>query len=367
MVHRQNTVVADRLAILANLCNYRIRLDSHALDRLGYEFSICAITMAVLNGDLSLMANARLRGQKAPGQTMPLSFDIDSNSEKREMGFSWMTPSSCSIDDLITRDKREFLLNRVPDPILEQRGLRVKGTLWRVDALELSELQQTVLGLCSQHELALALDINGVTDPSAAESTRVRILLQMLCHLHDKGFTALSERIWQTTRETPSARALKADIAVSTYMNAKLEDVVDLESATVTWPSPIKPSRPMYAKPPSNPFAMGNFNEFIHYLLASVIRHGILLAGRLQTSERQPCAYAAFFEDAEAGQEYFAPTTNYGVSSPLSRSRYYTWYPIAWRVARATADAHSSTYRCHSLVRGNWFAYDEDVTAVHLV
>ncbi|KAK5315908.1 hypothetical protein LTR70_006550 [Exophiala xenobiotica] len=51
---RMNGRVADRLAILGNLCNYPLRLDTNMVENLGYGFSICAFALSVCNGDLSL-------------------------------------------------------------------------------------------------------------------------------------------------------------------------------------------------------------------------------------------------------------------------------------------------------------------------
>jgi len=55
---KQNFEVADRLAIVANLCGYEVRLDAQKLKRLGFDLGACILCLAVLNGDFSL---ARLR------------------------------------------------------------------------------------------------------------------------------------------------------------------------------------------------------------------------------------------------------------------------------------------------------------------
>ncbi|KAF3927935.1 hypothetical protein ABW20_dc0107924 [Dactylellina cionopaga] len=50
-----NSRVADRLAILANLCDYQIRLDTTVLTSLGYGFATCFLALSLLNGDISLL------------------------------------------------------------------------------------------------------------------------------------------------------------------------------------------------------------------------------------------------------------------------------------------------------------------------
>ena len=52
---RDNSVVAGRLAIIANLCGYELRFDSLALQRLQRSLALCVLALSVMNGDLSLL------------------------------------------------------------------------------------------------------------------------------------------------------------------------------------------------------------------------------------------------------------------------------------------------------------------------
>ena len=52
---RLNYRPADRLAILANLCGYEIRLNTVNLETRFQSLSICLLTLAIVNGDLSLL------------------------------------------------------------------------------------------------------------------------------------------------------------------------------------------------------------------------------------------------------------------------------------------------------------------------
>jgi hypothetical protein len=52
---RQTSVVSDRIAILGNLCNDKIRLDTAKIYTDEFSFSVCALTVAILNGDMSLL------------------------------------------------------------------------------------------------------------------------------------------------------------------------------------------------------------------------------------------------------------------------------------------------------------------------
>lgn len=52
---RYNERPADRLAILANICDYSTRLDTIEIERRFSSLSTCVFTLALINGDLSLL------------------------------------------------------------------------------------------------------------------------------------------------------------------------------------------------------------------------------------------------------------------------------------------------------------------------
>ena len=54
--HRDNDRVADRLAILANLCDYSLRLNTWELERSQSRLSVCVLAMTIANGDFSLLS-----------------------------------------------------------------------------------------------------------------------------------------------------------------------------------------------------------------------------------------------------------------------------------------------------------------------
>ena len=53
MQSRDNAVVNDRLVIAANLCGYSRCLNTSSLRSLGYSYSICALSLALLNGTIA--------------------------------------------------------------------------------------------------------------------------------------------------------------------------------------------------------------------------------------------------------------------------------------------------------------------------
>lgn len=57
--NRFNSHFPDRLAILANLCDYEYRIKTEVLELPNSSFSICSLTLAILNGDMSLLGGYR--------------------------------------------------------------------------------------------------------------------------------------------------------------------------------------------------------------------------------------------------------------------------------------------------------------------
>ena len=53
--YRDNDRVADRLAILANLCDYSLRLNTWELEESQSRLSVCVLALSIANGDFSLL------------------------------------------------------------------------------------------------------------------------------------------------------------------------------------------------------------------------------------------------------------------------------------------------------------------------
>ena len=54
--HRENDRVVDKLAMLANICDYSLRLNTVELDKSQNVLSVCILALAIANGDLSLLS-----------------------------------------------------------------------------------------------------------------------------------------------------------------------------------------------------------------------------------------------------------------------------------------------------------------------
>lgn len=361
---RCNTITSDRLAILANLCQYNIRLNDRELDQLGYGFSICAITLAVLNGDFSLMAGVATYYAGLTGKVTMLLSDGEESAKRDRAGFSWNIPSELSIDHVLFWDKREDSFRHMYEPELCDKGLVVTGSLWIVDkVLDLSQLRESFLQRENQRNIAWFLEDGTLGQRAPSEDARARLMLSFLCRLHRTGHVSLMKRIWQELRLNSSRRD---NPEIERWSNADFEDIVDVSSETVKWHSPLPKIHSWASRMPTDPFIKLR-GRFVHYLLSSILLHARLPIGRLHQSEPTSTHYDAIFDNASNGDMYLAPVTNMGLSSP-SRDR--GWYPVAWRVVRDTDDVpHDEgipSFKCHGLVGGHWTAQADDLTAVRL-
>lgn len=70
---RLNFRPADRLAILANICDYEVRLSTVDLETRFQSLSTCLFTLAIMNGDLSLLNPDAYQALDVQGTYIPLS------------------------------------------------------------------------------------------------------------------------------------------------------------------------------------------------------------------------------------------------------------------------------------------------------
>lgn len=364
MTRRCNSITSDRLAIFANLCEYDVRLDNRMLDELGYGFSICAIVLAILNGDFTLMAGIATYNAGLAGKVTMLLSDNGEPADPGSGGFSWNIPARLSVEQVLYWDKRQDSLRHMFEPSLDDKGLVVHGCLWYIDkVVDFSQIRDSFLQQEGRPNITSLLEDGPLGGRAPFEEARARLLLSLLCHLHKDGYRSLAQRIWQELRLKSSSTGSPETEA---WKNAEFEEIVDVESATVKWHSPVPVFSHRSDRTPIDPFRFLS-NRFVHYLLSSILVCGQLPVGRLHRSESESSLYDAVFENASLDDIYFTPATNMGFSSP-SRDR--SWYPVSWRVTRdknTALDTDMPTFQCHGLVCGHWTAQADDVMAVRLI
>ena len=142
LTKRFNSVVADRLAIISNLCNFEVRLNGSMLQELGFNLSACIFCLALLNGDTTLarpMDGLRYE-YHGLGDLDELTLGIDHGPDPAQRRvdlqvgpelFSWAPWLVESLEDLRYRpERRKKVLYRFSF-IGPAAILHIDGWLWK--------------------------------------------------------------------------------------------------------------------------------------------------------------------------------------------------------------------------------------------
>ena len=124
----------------------KLGLKSDVLDDMLFSFSTCVHTLAILNGDTSLLgrySDPYQRSYLSRDGRNPVGFQSDLTDSAMGFGFSWGSPPWSSLRNIEYFDQHDEPLKLTP-AILTSKGLRVKGVLWSMkSSIDLSELQST--------------------------------------------------------------------------------------------------------------------------------------------------------------------------------------------------------------------------------
>lgn len=131
---RKNSQTEDRLAILANICNFRLRLNTHSLiegekkSGIQRSFSICYHILALLNGDISLLVGSKLSEERTlKALPRPMTAKTDNNTP------SWMPDGQVQLQGLPFVEEYHDAVFRLKDPVICSAGLGLLGHLWRIE------------------------------------------------------------------------------------------------------------------------------------------------------------------------------------------------------------------------------------------
>ncbi|KAF9870557.1 hypothetical protein CkaCkLH20_11863 [Colletotrichum karsti] len=118
----------DRVAIMANLCGYELRLDTVAIEKDGYDLFHCVLALALVNGDLSLLPPELYKVPETHpiifppgGQESDFSWAHSLTQDPRFVYSTMMVPAS---NTTVADDHRQYGLSA--------SGLSLLGTLWQV-------------------------------------------------------------------------------------------------------------------------------------------------------------------------------------------------------------------------------------------
>lgn len=327
---RHNSVVSDRLAIMANLCNFETRLDALELDELGFDFGICATVLAVINGDMSIMIgceDARATGKG--GRKDFLLSTMYTDELKNTRPFSWMLPGQTRLDQVsyLDIDADADLLRLDVKSISLENGLQVEGCLWIAD--HTIDLSAFALGFKKSWTSEVIDQMLNLEDEEAwhsdskFEPPRVDLLIKFLCELFDRGYTDLVHLLWDTFRLKPGP-SRKHQPEIKQYMKAFFEQIIDTRSQTIRWPTPMPHSNRRLKR--EHPFQ--DLGQRPLMTLTKEVVKGRLVVARPMRSAGGLTDYAALFGMEEEDVIVFTPKSSCGLSTP---SR-YGWYPSNWIV-----------------------------------
>ncbi|KAI9878596.1 MAG: hypothetical protein M1830_000456 [Pleopsidium flavum] len=199
---RKNTRVPHRIAILGNMCGYRVRLSTVALEPDAYSFSTCALALALLNGDTSLLNGYReaalgLEGDQNsvlnPAKLCEIASSADKHAEPQPHGFSWCPPRTGRLAHLpYTPEKPRDTLFRLRTVAFESRGLLTDGFLWMIDTrIDLPGLKEQFAKRW-HYVISEGLDDR---NRSAVSSVATEIVCSLLQELTLRGVSTLAEAV----------------------------------------------------------------------------------------------------------------------------------------------------------------------------
>lgn len=377
---RENSVVADRLAIIANLCGYEKRLDMMKLDKLGYGFSICVLVLAMMNGDTSILAGVGAYHRGKRGKLDLLYTDIRDRTSRH--GTSWILPPELCLNDVPTKegDSHGTSIELTKADLLPDGLLTVEGCMWAVDSnISLEGIRSHLLQTYTPLELEEASSVGPWYElKEAHRRLQTKLLtefsMSLLSHLSTCGLRNLVSLLWREPR--PRQFILDTSLPQEAHGNvgASFEQVVDVASRSIIWQAPSC-VRGLLSES-TEPFAvMGS--PLRQYLLQSMVQKKSVLIARPEKRPPKTEEYAAIFEDAALGDRFFTPRLYVEPAltfEPENTLNFpligFSWYPLCRRVAEENGEGDIDgrrLLRCYGLHCGAWMADEQDQCEVELV
>lgn len=384
---RANSVFSDRLAIIANICNYEVRIDSKVLEQTDSSFSACALTLAVLNGDMSLVAGCLERAPRQKDKradcrsSRPLFYWNDnSDSSANAYGFSWGPRPSASLSNIIYLEENNRMFRLMP-ATLSTSGLRVCGILWEIKQLiRVPKTKRRFLTKWQEEldlwnaEILNGKIVNGKRRISTsfiqrkARSPLPREFCWSLLHeLMDSGHTDLAKAIWSYFQPWPFGNSptqppvsFQTIFSPSPNTNSKLtksrrsydegKDIIDRLQGAILFDFTSDSNTGLLIDWTSEPKLR---NTIVGHIMEQVCTSGALSCGiplncyppgQQQEAELELPA-RVWFESCKKNDLIFTPFTQLGDEVMISQ---YRSEAISWRVLR-TGEVDDEQQQCEIL------------------
>ncbi|KAL9097910.1 MAG: hypothetical protein Q9165_000236 [Trypethelium subeluteriae] len=280
---RENTVISDRIAIMANLCDYTKRLDTAELDRLGYNFSLCAFVLSTMNGDISLLQGYVHPLSGLSGRTGDLTRQSQQDAGKG-IGFSWSLPKWATLDSLryLDTELTDATIQLHPST-LSQSGWLLDGWLFSFDhVIDLNPVR-TILAAKWELSEPGKLSIPAIS----ARPFLVDMMINLLSFLVNTGYTGMAELFWDITRLRPPKGQFRDSPETEAYCKASFHQIIDTKTGKITWPNPIKLDTDLPESTRQDPFQLlyGPESSYVWRIFKAVILDTSLPVGRLNDSK----------------------------------------------------------------------------------
>ncbi|KAG8530773.1 uncharacterized protein KY384_004130 [Bacidia gigantensis] len=354
LAERQNSFFPDRLAILANMCNYERRISTRVLEESRSSFSTCALTLAIVNGDMSLLSGygqtaglgwytyqsgikvkEKVGDYRESGRS--LYRETECGSSGQAYGFSWGPIPAGSLSDIGYVEERDTMFRLQPSS-LSKDGLKVQGMLWQMDQVITTPKTQAKFARRWASELERQVGETVYADEDRQRRLMYEFTISLLVELIENGFSPVAKTFWQFLQ--PLGEYKTASGSFQTGRSYSFEDV--FEHRLVTCDGSMLPQNLtqdlrmqwsiLTLSIDSN--LKGFDRPSIHRkLMDQVCRRGKLLCGScLARSQTSPaCELRVWFDDAEHGDLVFTPYTRLGDNVAFTT---YQYKAISWSVER---------------------------------
>ncbi|KAI9859244.1 MAG: hypothetical protein M1813_007018 [Trichoglossum hirsutum] len=309
---KYHSYIPDGLAILANLCNYPIRLDTTALTQYERErrgcvlsLSLCVYTLSIANGDLSFLFCSK-------------------EEHGSQLVASWVPCSSMSIEGV------DFIEDEAPLMIagceIQAGGMVMPGFLWHIqDCVDLREIRSL---FSARWKRAMVIPV----DKSMQRGIEIEIVQEILNTFRAGNLVGPARFIWNLyTHQIPQSEIARHKRLFPEMQPCSIspQDMgIEAESGMVT----------VYR----SGFSLGQ------WIIRRAMEHGTIYHGRLASQDHTGNDALSCIFDVDGPCCIFTPFTSGGDIQARTT-------PISWIVTRQE-QIESGHVLLHGedLVKGRW-------------